>query len=58
MGRVKSQILSAQSEIIIKNRKYILNLIEIVLYLAKQGVSFRLTPEDSDSCNQGTKFIL
>lgn len=58
MGSVKSQILSAQSEIVIKNRKYILNLIEIVLYLAKQGVSFRGHREDSDSCNQGTKFIL
>ncbi|KAF0722491.1 zinc finger MYM-type protein 1-like, partial [Aphis craccivora] len=58
MGSVKSQILSAQSEIVIKNRKYILNLIKIVLYLAKQGVSFMGHREDSDSCNQGTKFIL
>lgn len=39
------------------NSKYVLNIIEIVLYLAKQDISFRGHREDSDSCNQGTKFI-
>ncbi|CAI6352180.1 unnamed protein product [Macrosiphum euphorbiae] len=51
-GSVKSQVISAHNEIVMKNRKYILNIIEIVLYLAKQGVSFRGHREDSDSCNQ------
>jgi hypothetical protein len=41
-----------------KNRNYILNIIEIVLCLAKQSVSFRGHREDSNSCNQGTKCIL
>jgi len=43
MGSVRSQILSAQSETVIKNRKYILNLIEIVLYLATVKILIHTT---------------
>lgn len=57
-GCVQSEIISAHIEIVMKNRNYILNIIEIVLYLTKQGISFRGHREDSDLYNQGIKFII
>lgn len=52
-GSVISKITSSHKDQIIQNRKYMLNIINIVLYLAKQGVALRGHSENTDSENQG-----
>ncbi|XP_060872929.1 zinc finger MYM-type protein 1-like isoform X1 [Metopolophium dirhodum] len=52
-GSVITQISSFHKEEVAKNRKYMSYLIEIVLYLAKQGISYRGHDEKCDSLNQG-----
>lgn len=56
-GTVVAQLSSAHREQIRKNRQYISHLIDIVLFLGKQGVAFRGHYENDESINQGT-FIL
>jgi len=48
-----SNLSSGHQEQIKKNRTYILHLIDIVLYLGKQGNAFRGHSEDTESLNQG-----
>jgi hypothetical protein len=52
-GSVITQISSFHKEEVAKNTKYMSYLIEIVLYLAKQGISYRAHDEKCDSLNQG-----
>lgn len=52
-GSVLSNLSSGHQEQIKKNRTYILHLIDIVLYLGKQGNAFRGHSEDTESLNQG-----
>lgn len=48
-----SNLSFGHQEQIKKNRTYILHLIDIVLYLGKQGNAFRGHSEDTESLNQG-----
>lgn len=48
-----SQLSSQHQQQIMKNRNYLTHLIDIALYLAKQGISFRGHDEKYDSNNQG-----
>lgn len=52
-GSVLSNLSSGHLEQIKKNRTYILHLIDIVLYLGKQGSAFRGHSEGTESLNQG-----
>ncbi|KAF0723115.1 zinc finger MYM-type protein 1-like [Aphis craccivora] len=52
-GSVLSQLSSQHQQQITKNRNYLTHLIDIALYLAKQGISFRGHDEKYDSNNQG-----
>lgn len=48
---------SANRQQIMKNRAYIKHLIDIVLYLGRQGLEFRGHDEEKTSVNQGSLFI-
>ncbi|XP_029341125.1 zinc finger MYM-type protein 1-like [Acyrthosiphon pisum] len=48
-----SQLCSQHQQQIKRNRNYLTHLIDIALYLAKQGISFRGHDEKYDSNNQG-----
>lgn len=52
-GSVYNQIDSSHKKQVMENRNYIKQLIEIILYLSRQGISFRGHREDKDSMNQG-----
>lgn len=52
-GSVLSNLSSGHQEQIKRNRTYILHLIDIVLYLGKQGSAFRGHLEDSEALNCG-----
>jgi len=52
-GSVLSQLSSQHQQQITKNRNYLTHLIDIALYLAKQGISFKGHDEKYDSNNQG-----
>lgn len=52
-GSVVAQLSSVHKEQIRKNRLYISHLIDIVLFLGKQGVAFRGHYENDESINQG-----
>ncbi|XP_029347858.1 zinc finger MYM-type protein 1-like [Acyrthosiphon pisum] len=52
-GSVHTQTASAYREKVLKNRAYIKNLIDIVLYLGRQGLAFRAHNEEKTSINQG-----
>lgn len=52
-GSVLSQLSSQHQQQITKNRNYLTHLIDIALYLTKQGISFRGHDEKYDSNNQG-----
>eukprot|EP00102_Acyrthosiphon_pisum_P013760 XP_008183460.1 PREDICTED: zinc finger MYM-type protein 1-like [Acyrthosiphon pisum] len=52
-GSVVTQLSSAHKKQVEINRKYMSSLIDVVLYLAKQGISFRGHNENLDSLNQG-----
>lgn len=44
---------SAHQQQIMKNKNYIKHLIDIVLYLGRQGLAFRAHNEEKTSMNQG-----
>lgn len=52
-GTIMSQISTLHKEQIIKNRTYMVHLIDIALFLGKQGIAFRGHDEKNDSNNQG-----
>uniref|UniRef100_A0A2S2QSG9 Zinc finger MYM-type protein 1 n=1 Tax=Sipha flava TaxID=143950 RepID=A0A2S2QSG9_9HEMI len=52
-GSVVIQLSSFHKKQVEINRKYMSSLIDIVLYLAKQGIAFRGHNENLDSLNQG-----
>ncbi|KAL4131423.1 hypothetical protein QTP88_008736 [Uroleucon formosanum] len=52
-GSIISKMSSFHQQQIIKNRNYLLHLIDIALYLGKQGIAFRGHDKSSDSNNQG-----
>lgn len=53
-GSIHNQIDSVYKKQVLNNRNYIKQLIEISLYLSKQGISFRGHREDELSLNRGT----
>lgn len=53
-GSIISQISAQHKEEIVSNRTYIMKLIDLILYLSKQGISFRGHDENIASLNQGT----
>lgn len=55
-GSVHTQMASTYREKILKNRAYIKNLIDVVLYLGRQGLAFRAHNEEKTSINQGITF--
>jgi hypothetical protein len=57
-GSVVTQLFSFHKKQVEINRKYMSSLIDVVLYLAKQGVAFRGHNENLDSLNRGTFIIL
>lgn len=52
-GSVLSKMCIANKVLIEKNKKYISQLIDIVLYLSKQGIAFRGHDETFKSINKG-----
>lgn len=50
---VINKILSGQSDIIKANRDYVTKLIEVTLFLGKQGISYRAHRENEESLNKG-----
>lgn len=52
-GSVLSQLSTAHQEEVKQNRNYICHIIDIVLYLSKQGMAFRGHCEETNSLNQG-----
>ncbi|XP_060855121.1 zinc finger MYM-type protein 1-like [Metopolophium dirhodum] len=52
-GSVLSKMCTANKVLIEKNRKYVSQLIDIVLYLSKQGIAFRGHEESFKSTNKG-----
>lgn len=56
-GSVVTQLSSVHKKQVEMNRKYISSLIDVALYLSKQGLAFRGHNENSDSLNQGTFII-
>lgn len=52
-GSVYTVITSVHRQQIMKNRNYIKHLINIVLYLGRQGLAFRAHNEEKPSMNQG-----
>jgi len=57
-GSVIAQISAQHREEVITNQKYVMQLIDIIIYLSKQGISFRGHDEKKESLNQGTILIL
>lgn len=53
-GTIYTKIQSGQKAIVDANREYIKNLIEVTLYLGRQGISFRGHREDKEALNKGT----
>lgn len=56
-GSVSSQISIAHKDFVEKNRNYLKGLIDVILFLARQGIAFRGHREDSESLNQGNYSI-
>lgn len=52
-GSIMAKLSNAHHNQIAENRAYMAQLIEIVLYLGKQGVALRGHSEKCDSLNQG-----
>jgi len=52
-GSVHAVLSTAHSEQIEKNRKYVKTLIDLILFLARQGLAYRGHLESKDSNNQG-----
>jgi len=55
IGSVITQISVQNKKEIIENRNYLKQIIDIVLYLTRQGISFRGHDETKESLNQGNK---
>lgn len=53
-GNIVDKILTGQRSIINENRDYVKKLIQITLFLAKQGLSFRTHQENEKSLNKGS----
>jgi len=53
-GSVVSKISEGHQKEVNENREYLTKLIEILLYLSRQGIPLRGHYEDKDSLNQGT----
>jgi len=56
-GTIYTQIQSGQKAIVDANRDYIKNLIEVTLYLGRQGISFRGHKENKEALNKGISFM-
>lgn len=56
-GSVIAQISTQHREEIISNRKYATQLIDLILYLSRQGIAFRGHNEKKESLNQGTNLF-
>lgn len=56
-GSVMVKQCSGYKEQVAKNRAYIGMLIDIILFLGKQGIAYRSHREDANSLNQGTYYI-
>lgn len=52
-GSVHTLVTNAHRDKILENRDYMLTLIDIILFLAHQGVAFRGHIENETSLNQG-----
>lgn len=57
-GSVVSQQSEEHKKEVLENRKYLTQLIEILLYLSRQRIPIRGHFEDKDSQNQGTNQVL
>lgn len=55
-GSVHNQIVSASMQQIKENRTYMMQLIDITLFLSKQGIAFRGHKENELSLNRGLSF--
>lgn len=53
-GSVHSQLISNHKLVVESNRKYVKMLIDIVIYIASQGLAYRGHDESKTSLNQGT----
>jgi len=56
-GNVLCQVSNAHKEFVLKNRSYLKTLIDILLYLGRQGIAFRGNIENEDSLNRGIKLF-
>jgi len=52
-GSVVAQLSNFHKEEVARNCKYMSSLIEIILYISKQGIAVRGHNEGTDSINQG-----
>lgn len=50
---VLDQVISYRQEVVAKNRRYLTKIIDILLYLSRQGLAFRGHEEKKDSANKG-----
>lgn len=57
-GSIMTKLSDAHNNQIAENRAYMAQLIEIVLYLGKQGLAFRGHSETCDSLNQGNIILI
>lgn len=57
-GSVVTQLSNFHKKQVDINRKYMSSLIDVVLYLAKQGIAFRGHNENLDSLNQGKNIYI
>jgi len=55
IGSVVTQVSSQNKKEIIENRNYLKQIIDIILYLTRQGISFRGHDEIKESLNQSNK---
>lgn len=52
-GSIHTSLSNAHREVVIKNQNYIKDLIDILLFFARQGLAFRGHDESDTSLNQG-----
>jgi len=57
-GSVVSKLSEGHQKEVNENREYLTKLIEILLYLSRQGIPLRGHFEDKDSLNQGSYQVL
>lgn len=56
-GNILCQVSNAHKDFVLKNRSYLKTLIDILLYLARQGIAFRGNIENEDSLNRGIQLF-